>query len=616
MILSMRVSNGEINSMHDPTHIRNVAIVAHIDHGKTTLMDALLKQSKVFRENEQVRVRALDSYSLEIERGITIFAKHTGLIYDGYKINLIDTPGHADFSGEVERVLGMVNSVILLVGDGPMPQTRFVLSRALKLGFCPLVVFNKIDRPHANPEEALNKTFDLFVELGATDEQLDFPYIYSSGIAGYAMKELSDPRIDMGPLFQAIIDHVPAPTGAIDAPFLMQAMTLSYNDFLGRQATGRILQGKVKKGQIIHRISCDGHPSKHKVAKIEGYLGLKTVELDTATVGDIVSISGIEDVMIGETLCDEQHTEMLPPIALGEPTLSMEFSVNTSPLCGKDGKYVTMNKLRERLLKEKKANITLKIEELSGKDDVIQVAGKGELHLSILIEAVRREGYEFSVSKPKVIWKEIDGTMCEPYESVHIEVKEEFSGTVIAELQRRKGELRRLDTNEHKISTLEFLIPTRGLMGYRSEFMTVTKGEGILTSIFEKFGPKKEGIPRRKQGALVANEQGKTTPYALFNLQDRGAFFIGPTEEVYEGMIVGIHARGNDLVINVTREKHLTNVRAAGSDENVILTPPLKLTLESAMDFIESDELMEVTPKNVRLRKIALKETDRRRNLR
>lgn len=601
--------------MTKPKFIRNVAIVAHIDHGKTTLIDSLLAQTKTFRENEQVQERVMDSFDLERERGITIFAKHTSLLFEDYKINLIDTPGHADFSAEVERVLGMVNSVLLLVDaqEGPMPQTRFVLSQALKKGLNPIVILNKIDRPHADPENALNKTFDLFVELGATDEQLDFKYAYASGLGGFAFLNEGDPRVDMRPMFELIIEHVPAPTGCDEEPFLMQATTLSYNDFMGRSAAGRILQGKIAKGDPITCINKEGHPTNHKVTMIEGYAGIKKIELQEASVGDIVSIAGIPEVMIGDTLTHPDHIHQLPPIELGDPTISVEILVNNSPFVGKDGKHVTMNKIRDRLMREKRSNVSLQIDSVEGREDAIRMSGRGELHLSIVIETMRREGFEFAVSKPKVIMREIDGKQCEPFESVHIEVPEEFSGSIIEELARRKGEMRMMSTNEHGITTIEFLMPTRGLMGYRSEFMTATKGEGILTSLFDSFMPYKGEIPGRKRGSLISNCQGKCTGYSLFNLADRGSFFVDPTIEVYEGMIIGEHNRANDLVVNPVKGKQLTNVRASGTDENVVLPPPRKLTLEQAIDFIQDDELIEVTPNKIRLRKIFLKEHERKR---
>lgn len=599
--------------MYSPEKLRNIAIIAHIDHGKTTLLDQLLAQSNVFRDNEKIPERVMDSYDQEKERGITIFAKHTSIFYEDFKINIIDTPGHADFSGEVERVLGLVNSVLLIVDaqEGPMPQTRFVLSQALKMGLRPIVVLNKIDRPHANPDRALNLTFDLFVELGATDEQLDFPIIYASGLQGFAMKNPTDKGVDLKPLFELIIEKVPAPPGNLDLPFLMQATTLTYDEYVGRQACGRILEGQVKKGTVITRINKEGHPTEHKVVRIEGYLGLKKVEMEEAGVGDIVSIAGIPDVMIGDTLCDPTHVVQLPPIHLAEPTLAIEVMVNNGPFVGKEGKHVTMNKIRDRLLQEKRANISLRIEQRQ--DDSIEVCGRGELHLAVLLEAMRRENYEFLISKPKVILKTLDGVECEPLENVHVEVPEEYSGLVIQELSRRRGELRLLETNEHGITTINFLMPTRGLMGYRSEFLTATRGLGILTSVFDSYGPWKGAITGRLKGVMISGNQGKTTAYANFNLQDRGTLFVSPGDEVYEGMIVGENNRDNDLVVNVTREKHLTNIRAAGSDENIILTPPRKFTLETAIDFIESDEVVEVTPKTIRLRKLYMKEQDRKR---
>jgi len=601
--------------MYKPEFIRNVAIIAHIDHGKTTLIDSLLNQTEIFRAGEDVPTRIMDSFDLEKERGITIFAKHTSLPFEEYKINLIDTPGHADFSGEVERVLGMVNSVLLLVDaqDGPMPQTRFVLSQALKQGLNPIVVFNKIDRPNSDPERALNLTFDLFVELGATDEQLDFPYCYASALSGFAMMDLKDPQVNMRPLFELIIEKVPAPTGCVEEPFLMQTMTLSYSDFLGRQATGRILQGKLTKGDPITCVDKTGHPTNHKATMIEGYIGVKKIEMNEACVGDIVSISGIPEVMIGDTLCNPNHIVELPPIELGEPTLSVDILVNSSPFVGREGKHVTMNKIRDRLNREKRSNVSLKIEEIKDRDDAIRMSGRGELHLSIVIETMRREDFEFTVSKPQVIIKEIEGEKCEPYELTHIEAPEQFSGAIIEELSRRKGELRSLSTNEHGITTLEFYIPTRGLMGYRNEFLTTTKGDGILTSTFSEFAPMKKDIPKRKTGSLISSTAGKSTPYSIFNLQDRGSFFISAGAEVYEGMILGEHSRSNDLIVNVAREKQLTNVRSSGADENVVLIAPRVLNLEQAIDFIQDDEVIEVTPKTIRLRKIHLKEVDRKR---
>ncbi len=600
--------------MFKPEKIRNIAIIAHIDHGKTTLLDSLLKQSNVFRDNEKIPERVMDSYDQEKERGITIFAKHTSVFFEDFKINIIDTPGHADFSGEVERVLGLVNCVLLLIDaqEGPMPQTRFVLSQALKIGLRPIVVVNKIDRPHADPDRALNLTFDLFVELGANDVQLDFPICYASGLSGFAVMDVKDPRVNMRPLFELIIKSVPHPPGNLDLPFLMQAATLGYDDFVGRQACGRILEGKIRKGDLVTRVDKNGHPTQHKVQRVEGYHGLKKVELEEAGVGDIVNISGIPEITIGDTLCDPNHIVQLPPITLAEPTLSVEMMVNNGPFVGKDGKHVTMNKLRDRLSQEKKANISLKVEE-NFRDDAARICGRGELHLAVLIEAMRREGYEFTISKPQVIIKEVEGVKQEPYEIVHIEVPQEYSGTVIEELSRRKGEMRALNTNEHNITSIEFLIPTRGLMGYRNNFLTVTRGLGILTSVFDSYGPHKGDIPGRPNGVLISNGPGKVTAYACFGIQERGSLFVGPGDEVYEGMIVGENSRDNDLVVNPVRGKQLTNIRASGSDENIILTPPRTFTLEQAIDFIQDDELVEVTPNFIRLRKRLLTENDRKR---
>lgn len=598
--------------MTSKKNIRNIAIIAHIDHGKTTLLDALLKQSNIFRDNQYIPERIMDSYDQEKERGITIFAKHTAIQFEDFKINIIDTPGHADFSGEVERILGMVNSVLLLVDaqEGPMPQTRFVLSKSLKMGLKPIVVLNKIDRPHANPDKVLDLTFDLFSELGATDEQLDFRYCYASGLSGFAAHHIDDPRNDMRPLFELIVSAVPEPKGDRENPFLMQVSTICYDDFVGRQASGRILEGIIKKGQQIIHIDEAGKQTKVTISRIEGYRGLEKIEMDEATVGDIVILSGIPSIMIGDTLCDPSKIIQMPPIKLDEPTVSIDFTVNNSPFVGRSGKHVTMNKLRDRLEKEKKANISLRID-LS--DEKVSVAGRGELHLAVLIEAMRREGFEFSISKPTVVLKVIDGEKHEPVERVHIEVPEEYAGSVIEELARRKGEMQHLDTDEHKITRMEFLIPTRGLMGYRNEFLTATRGLGILTSIFENFSPWKGSIPGRLRGVLVSICSGKATGYALFNLQDRGTMFVSPGDDVYEGMVVGENSRDNDLVINVTKGKQLTNVRAAGSDENIILIPPRRFTLEQAIDYIQDDELIEVTPDAIRMRKRYLTENERKR---
>ena len=604
--------------MLDPNKIRNIAIIAHIDHGKTTLLDNLLKQSNIFRDNEKIPERVMDSYDQERERGITIFAKHTSVYYKDFKINIIDTPGHADFSGEVERVLGMVNCVLLLIDaqEGPMPQTRFVLSQALKMGLRPIVVLNKIDRPHANPDRALNLAFDLFMELGATDEQLDFSYIYASGVNGFAIENLNDERKDLAPLFELILRACPPPPGRLDLPFLMQAATIAYDDYLGRLATGRILEGQIKKGDAFTRVDRNGNHTQHRVTKIEGHLGLRKVELEEAGAGDIIAISGAMEIDIGDTICSPNEVVQLPPIILAEPTVSIEFMVNTSPLVGREGKHVTMNKLRDRLYKEKRSNISLRIEEVEGRDDAIRVCGRGALHLAVLIEAMRREDFELSISKPIVITKEIDGVLMEPVERVHVEVPEEYSGTVIEDLLKRKGEMHALSTSEHKLTTLSFLVPTRGLMGYRNDFLTRTSGLGILTSIFESFVPFKGEIAKRARGVLISNNVGKANGYALFNLQERGSLFVKPGDEVYEGMVVGEHSRDNDLIVNATKAKQLTNVRAAGSDENIILSPPRTFTLEQAIDYIEADELVEITPHTIRLRKRYLTENERKKHAR
>jgi GTP-binding protein len=599
--------------MKDPNKIRNVAIIAHIDHGKTTLLDSLLKQAQIFRDNQHIPERVMDSYDQEKERGITIFAKLTSINYEGTKINIIDTPGHADFSGEVERILGMVNSVILLVDakEGPMPQTRFVLSKSLQMGLKPLVVLNKIDRPQADPDRVLNETFDLFAELGANDEQLDFSYCYASGLTGFAMKELEDPRDNLKPLFDLIVDAVPPPEGLIEKPFLMQAASLMYDDYLGRQICGRVLEGSVKKGQ---QVFCND--KRYAITKVEGHRGLEKIELDEAFAGDIAILSGIEQVQLGDTLCDPENITKLPSIKIDEPTVSLDIMCNNSPFVGKSGKHVTMNKIRERLEREKRTNISLKIEDSKTDQERVTLSGRGELHLAVTIEAMRREGFELQLSKPRVITKELEGQKLEPIQSVHIEVPEQYSGGVIEELSKRRGEMQMLSTNEHGISSLEFLMPMRGLMGYRNEFLTATRGLGILTSIFDSFQPWKGDIPSRKRGVMIASCKGKANGYACFNLQERGELFVNPTDEVYEGMIVGENSRENDLVVNITKEKQLTNVRASGTDENIVLTPPRQFTLERAIDYIDDDELLEVTPDCIRLRKEQLSESERKRKSR
>ena len=595
--------------------IRNIAIIAHIDHGKTTMLDALLKQSNLFRDNELVPDRMMDSYDQEKERGITIFAKHTSVPYAEYTINFIDTPGHSDFSGEVERVLGMVSSVLLLIDaqDGPMPQTRFVLSKALKMGICPIVVVNKIDRPHANPDAALNATFDLFVELGATDKQLDFKHCYSSALSGYAISNLEDPKENMNPLFDLIIQSVQPPHDDINAPFLMQAMTIGYDQYVGRQATGRVLGGKVVKGQKVIWINTKGEQAPAIITRVEGYQGIKKLEFDEGIAGDIVSVSGVPEIMLGDTLSDPNHIVTLPPIQIDEPTMSVNIMINSGPFAGRDGKNVTFNKIRERLFKEKRSNISLRIEESRTSQEAMTVYGRGELQLSVLIEAMRREAIEMTVSKPQVIIKEVDGEKCEPIERVYIETPEEFAGTIIEELSKRKGEMQNLETDTHGITHMEFLIPTRGIMGYRNDFLTITRGLGILTALFEKFSPWRGEIPKRAKGVFISIGQGKCTAYSIGTIQKRGELFVSPGDEVYEGMIVGENTRDNDLIVNVIKPKQLTNVRASGSDENVLITPAKKMTLEEAIVYIEDDELIEVTPSFIRVRKKNLKEVDRKR---
>ena len=598
--------------------IRNIAIIAHIDHGKTTLLDALMKNTQTFAEHEAIPERVMDSDAQGKERGITIFAKHTAVTYKNTKINIIDTPGHADFSGEVERILGMVNSVLLLVDarEGPMPQTRFVLKKALECGLKPIVVINKIDRPHSDPDRVLNEVFDLFVELGATDEQVDFSYCYASAINGYALMDPKDEPVDLTPMFDLIIDKVQKPLGDINQPFLMQCATLHYDKYLGRLATGQITHGSIKVGDEIVFINRDQVQKRKKITRIQAYHGIQKVDIEEGFSGDIVCLAGIDDVLVGDTLCSPEKIIFLDPIDVDEPTLSIDFMVNSSPFSGKDGKHLTMNKIKDRLLEEKKANISLSILFDGDDKDKITVAGRGELHLAVLIENLRRENFELSVSKPQVIIKQIDGQKHEPLEKVYIEVPEEFSGTIIEELSQRKAEMRSLHTDEHGITLLEFLMPTRGLMGWRGGFLTKTRGQGIITSIFDSFTPWKGHIPHRGRGVMISNLQGKSNAYACFNLQSRGTLFIGPTEDIYEGMIVGEHSRANDLVVNPVKGKQLTNVRASGTDDMIQLTPHKKFTLEQAIDYIEDDELLEITPKTIRLRKRFLKESDRKRNSR
>jgi len=594
-------------------NIRNIAIIAHVDHGKTTLVDAMLKQSGIFRENQVITERVMDSNDLEKERGITILSKNLSIHRDGMKINIVDTPGHADFGGEVERVLKMVDSVLLLVDafDGPMPQTRFVLKKSLDLGIRPIVVINKIDRPGARPDHVLNQVFDLFCELNADEEQLDFPVVYASAKQGFARREPDEESTDLTPLFEMIRDHVAPPVANPDAPLQILVASIAYNDYIGRLATGRIVNGRVRAGEQVALVRRDGKVERGRISKLLGYDGIHQVELEEAAAGDIVTIAGFEDVGIGETFAAVDNPVALPYVAIDEPTLTMNFMVNTSPFAGREGKYVTSRNLRDRLLRELRTNISLRVEDTSN-TDTFKVSGRGELHLSILIENMRREGYELAVSKPEVICREIDGVLCEPLEYLVVDVPEEYQGTVIEKLGPRKGEMVSMHPMDG-IVRLEFVIPARGLIGFRTEFLTDTRGTGIMTHTFHEYGPFRGPIPGRKNGVLLAMDAGETVAYALWNLQDRGILFVGPGTEVYEGMIIGQHAKEKDLVVNACREKKLTNVRASGSDEAVRLTPPRLLSLEQALEFIDDDELVEITPKSIRLRKKYLDANERKR---
>lgn len=584
--------------------IRNIAIIAHVDHGKTTLVDGLLKQSGTFRSNENVAERVMDSNELERERGITILAKNTAINYNGVKINVVDTPGHADFGGEVERVLKMVESVLLIVdaAEGPMPQTRFVLKKALGLKLKPIVVINKIDRPDSRIEEVIDEVIDLFIDLGADDEQLDFPIIYTSAKAGYALYDLNDEGKDLTPLYETIINKVAPPSGSLDGPLQFQITTIEYDDYIGRVAIGKIFRGKIKYGQNAVLCKIDGRLENVKVGRFYGFKGLKRVEIQEAFLGDIIAISGIEDINIGETLCDSQKPEPLPLIEVEEPTLSMTFMVNNSPFAGREGEYVTSRHLRARLMKELETNVALRVRETDS-PDAFEVYGRGELHLSILIETMRREGYEFQVSKPTVIIKEIDGKICEPIESLFVEVPQDYLGVVMEKLGSRRAEMLNMNTTSDGYLRVEFKIPTRGLIGYRSQFLTDTKGNGILHHVFMGFEPYKGEVPERNRGALVAFESGETTTYGLYNVQERGELFVGAGVEVYEGMIVGVNSKSDDLDVNVCKKKHVTNMRASGSDEALKLSPHIEMSLEQCLEFIASDELVEITPKSIRLRK-------------
>jgi len=585
-------------------NIRNIAIIAHVDHGKTTLVDGMLRQSGIFRENEQVQERVMDSNDLERERGITILAKNTAVNYRGIKINIVDTPGHADFGGEVERVLKMVDGVLLLVDsfEGPMPQTRFVLRKALQLNLKPIVVINKIDRPDERSMEVVDEVLELFIELGADDEQLEFPIVYTSSKDGYAVLDLGDKRESLEPLFKTIVEHVPPPAGDFDGPLQFLISNIDYDDYVGRIAVGRVERGTIKYGQQVVICKKDGGLQNMKVTRLYQFEGLKRVEYQQATVGDIIAVCGLEDISIGETVCDVENPEPLPFVNIDEPTISMTFSVNDSPFAGQEGTYVTSRHLRDRLFKELQTNVSLRVEE-TDTPDAFKVSGRGELHLSILIETMRRQGYEFQVSKPKVIMKEIDGVLHEPIEYLMIDVPEEYVGVVMEGLGARKAEMVNMQSANEGYVRLEFKIPARGLIGYRSEFLTDTKGNGIMNHVFNGFEPYKGEILSRQRGSIIAWETGESVVYGLYNAQERGNLFIGPGVKVYEGMVVGENSRMDDIVINVCKKKHVTNMRAAGSDEALRLTPPKVLSLEQMLEFINEDELVEITPKSLRIRK-------------
>lgn len=587
--------------------LRNIAIIAHVDHGKTTLVDQLLKQSGIFRANEAVAERVMDSNDLERERGITILSKNTAVMYNDTKINIVDTPGHADFGGEVERILMMVDGVLLLVDafEGCMPQTRFVLKKALGLGKKPVVVVNKIDRPGARPEEVVDEVLDLFIELGADEDQLEFPVVYASGRDGYASDDPHTPGTDMKPLFEAIIREVPAPTGEMEQPLQILFSNIDYDEYVGRIGIGRVERGSCKTGQTVALCQNDGTVKNAKITKLYQFEGLKRVEAESAKLGDIVAISGMTDLNIGETACDPACPEALPFVKIDEPTVSMMFIVNNSPFAGREGKYVTSRNLRDRLFKEVETNVAMRVEETDSAD-TFKVSGRGELHLSILIETMRRQNYEFQVSRPKVIMKTINGVLHEPIELLMIEVPDNYVGAVMEKLGSRKAELINMGTRETGTTHIEFKIPSRGLMGYRSEFLTDTNGNGIMNHVFDSYEPFKGEIPQRAQGSLIAHETGESTGYGLFAAQDRGRMFIGPGVEVYEGMVVGASPKSEDIVVNVCKKKHVTNTRAAGSDEALKLTPPTILSLEQSLEFIKDDELVEVTPKSIRMRKTIL----------
>jgi GTP-binding protein len=592
--------------------LRNVAIIAHVDHGKTTLVDAMLKQSHIFRANEQVAERVMDSNALERERGITILSKNTAVMYKDIKINIVDTPGHADFGGEVERVLNMVDGVLLLVdaSEGPMPQTKYVLRKALEQGLKPIVVINKIDRPDQRIDDVYDEILELFMELGADDDQLDFPVVYAIARDGIAKLNLEDESDSLEPLMDLLVKEIPAPQGDIDGPLQLMVTTLDSDEYVGRVAIGRVMRGKIREGQNVVVISGDGE-QKERIGKVYVYQGLKRVEVPEAPLGEIVALTGLASASIGHTVADAENPEALPTINIDEPTLSMTFGVNTSPFAGREGQFVTSRHLRERLFKETETNVSLRVEETDS-PDTFKVSGRGELHLSILIETMRREGYELQIGKPEVIYKEINGQLCEPMENLTIEVPQEFMGTVMESLGTRKAELSNM-TELKGYLRLEFTIPARGLIGFRSEFLTNTKGNGIMNHVFRGYAPYKGDIPGRSRGSLVAFEQGETTPYGIYTLQDRGTMFISPNQMVYEGMIIGENSRELDMDVNPCKKKNVSNMRSSSSDEAIRLTPPRILSLEQALEYINKDEMVEVTPESIRLRKTILDKAQRGR---
>ncbi|WRB27763.1 translational GTPase TypA [Helicobacter pylori] len=594
-------------------NIRNIAVIAHVDHGKTTLVDGLLSQSGTFSEREKVDERVMDSNDLERERGITILSKNTAIYYKDTKINIIDTPGHADFGGEVERVLKMVDGVLLLVDaqEGVMPQTKFVVKKALSFGICPIVVVNKIDKPAAEPDRVVDEVFDLFVAMGASDKQLDFPVVYAAARDGYAMKSLDDEKKNLEPLFETILEHVPSPSGSVDEPLQMQIFTLDYDNYVGKIGIARVFNGSVKKNESVLLMKSDGSKENGRITKLIGFLGLARTEIENAYAGDIVAIAGFNAMDVGDSVVDPTNPMPLDPMHLEEPTMSVYFAVNDSPLAGLEGKHVTANKLKDRLLKEMQTNIAMKCEEMG--EGKFKVSGRGELQITILAENLRREGFEFSISRPEVIIKEENGVKCEPFEHLVIDTPQDFSGAIIERLGKRKAEMKAMNPMSDGYTRLEFEIPARGLIGYRSEFLTDTKGEGVMNHSFLEFSPFSGSVESRKNGALISMENGEATAFSLFNIQERGTLFINPQTKVYVGMVIGEHSRDNDLDVNPIKSKHLTNMRASGSDDAIKLTPPRTMVLERALEWIEEDEILEVTPLNLRIRKKILDPNMRKR---